>query len=515
MTSRRLLCVLVFSCLLPSPAVGLESTLHPTTDTFLNHWEGFPCGTPSVNLGLSYIGVKEDRRDRESKGLLFFDLSTIPPGSIVLQATLRLYATSESEYLTTNFTVSRVIENWSPSEATWCNRTNSQLWCLPGGCGTVAGQATTLVPSHFHGGSGAYNQWVEWDVTALTRDWIEAGQPNWGLLVAQVPLPSTIGNQEFQFASTEHPQANLYAPQLLISTGLTSDALPDSVDNSAWHAENDNCGMALNHDADPVLTIKDSMWDRVSRALIRFQFPTLQPNTPLVAAKLRLYFVGSSEYTTNDITVAPIAEEWRSSEVNWCNRAVGTPWCSDGVCFEQTGVHSTIQVPAQFPRWNEWDVTDIVRLWWDGVQPNYGFGVYARHLDDGGGGNRELYFATREYPDALLRPQLFVYTDNNRVAVLDPSPVEEELLSPSIPNPSSRATTIPYTLTSRETIKVAVFDIFGRLVNVLMQSEQNPGRHIAIWDGIDSAGSRVPPGVYFVRIEAGNLSDQIKVIRVR
>jgi flagellar hook assembly protein FlgD len=47
---------------------------------------------------------------------------------------------------------------------------------------------------------------------------------------------------------------------------------------------------------------------------------------------------------------------------------------------------------------------------------------------------------------------------------------------------------------------VSVFDLAGRLIAELESVEQQVGRANFQWDG-ESGGSRVPPGVYVLRIE--------------
>jgi hypothetical protein len=77
-----------------------------------------------------------------------------------------------------------------------------------------------------------------------------------------------------------------------------------------------------------------------------------------------------------------------------------------------------------------------------------------------------------------------------------------ELRSPN-PSPFSGATTIAFSLPARERATLAVFDLGGRLVRVLVDRPMGPGAHRVTWDGRDGAGRRAAPGVYFCRLETG------------
>ena len=49
-------------------------------------------------------------------------------------------------------------------------------------------------------------------------------------------------------------------------------------------------------------------------------------------------------------------------------------------------------------------------------------------------------------------------------------------------------------------VEVGVYALSGERVWHLRSQEQEAGRHLAKWDGLDDHGSLVPPGLYLVRI---------------
>jgi len=79
------------------------------------------------------------------------------------------------------------------------------------------------------------------------------------------------------------------------------------------------------------------------------------------------------------------------------------------------------------------------------------------------------------------------------------APGQLESLLPNYPNPFNSRTEIGYYLPKAEHIQLSIFDILGRLVEVLVDSEQNIGFHHVVWDSRDSGS-----GLYFYRLETEN-----------
>jgi len=85
----------------------------------------------------------------------------------------------------------------------------------------------------------------------------------------------------------------------------------------------------------------------------------------------------------------------------------------------------------------------------------------------------------------------------------DPAPREFRLHG-NHPNPFNPFTTIRYELQTPENVRLAIYDVGGRLVRVLVDNEpQGAGEFAVNWDGRDGTGRGVASGVYFYRIEAG------------
>ncbi|MEE9162368.1 MAG: S8 family serine peptidase, partial [Candidatus Neomarinimicrobiota bacterium] len=92
-------------------------------------------------------------------------------------------------------------------------------------------------------------------------------------------------------------------------------------------------------------------------------------------------------------------------------------------------------------------------------------------------------------------------------------------LAPSYANPfgqSPNLTTIIGYEISREThVKLAVYDLRGRRVRMLVNELQPPDEYKVVWNAVDDAGHRVSTGIYFYRIEAGSFSASNKILLIK
>jgi len=80
------------------------------------------------------------------------------------------------------------------------------------------------------------------------------------------------------------------------------------------------------------------------------------------------------------------------------------------------------------------------------------------------------------------------------------------------PNPFNPATTIRFSLASRERVRLAVYDVSGRRIRSLQEGTLPAGEHELVWDGRDAAGHRQASGVYFVRFRAGGQQQELKLV---
>jgi flagellar hook assembly protein FlgD len=74
-------------------------------------------------------------------------------------------------------------------------------------------------------------------------------------------------------------------------------------------------------------------------------------------------------------------------------------------------------------------------------------------------------------------------------------------LRQNYPNPFFSSTSISYELTSPAVIKMSVYDINGKLVDILKEEHQAAGEYTFLWYGSNSRGESLKTGVYLLVAE--------------
>ncbi len=77
------------------------------------------------------------------------------------------------------------------------------------------------------------------------------------------------------------------------------------------------------------------------------------------------------------------------------------------------------------------------------------------------------------------------------------------------PNPFSSATTFQYTLQHPSTVQISIYNQLGEQVEVIRQ-QQTSGKQQIVWNA-----ERLPPGVYYYLIQAGEQIASGKIVLVR
>jgi predicted acyl esterase len=78
------------------------------------------------------------------------------------------------------------------------------------------------------------------------------------------------------------------------------------------------------------------------------------------------------------------------------------------------------------------------------------------------------------------------------------------------PNPFNPKTNVKFQIPNDAFVKLTIFDVLGRELEVLVNRQLKAGNHTAEWDG-----SNFSSGVYFYRLTAGNYSDTRKMVLVK
>jgi len=101
----------------------------------------------------------------------------------------------------------------------------------------------------------------------------------------------------------------------------------------------------------------------------------------------------------------------------------------------------------------------------------------------------------------------------NSIAVSSGSPGDLPVvfrLSQNYPNPFNPKTVVSCQLPVASTVKLAVYDLLGREVEVLIDEYKAPGTYSATWDATGKAS-----GIYFYRLRAGAFTDAKRMLLLR
>ncbi len=86
---------------------------------------------------------------------------------------------------------------------------------------------------------------------------------------------------------------------------------------------------------------------------------------------------------------------------------------------------------------------------------------------------------------------------------------------PPRPNPVAERTTLAFDLPAPARVRAAIYDVSGRLVNLLVDEPLPAGKHQLEWARRDESGRLVSSGIYFLLLEAGTHQSREKVVVVR
>jgi len=137
-----------------------------------------------------------------------FDLTSIPPGSQVLQATYYVLALSSSNPAGLAAITHGLLRPWSMSEATWNQALTGVAWGQAGA--SLAGVDRSAVPRDSIVMTKV-NNWYSLDLTTIAQQWVNAPQSNYGLILR---APGTTNAVQYNLASSRH--ANLEARPFLV-----------------------------------------------------------------------------------------------------------------------------------------------------------------------------------------------------------------------------------------------------------------------------------------------------------
>ena len=85
----------------------------------------------------------------------------------------------------------------------------------------------------------------------------------------------------------------------------------------------------------------------------------------------------------------------------------------------------------------------------------------------------------------------------------------------NFPNPFNPVTTLRYVLPEDTMVNITIYDMMGRVVNNLVNSQQNAGYKSIQWNATNNIGRSVSAGLYLYTIRAGEFSQVKKMILLK
>jgi subtilase family protein/flagellar hook capping protein FlgD len=122
-----------------------------------------------------------------------------------------------------------------------------------------------------------------------------------------------------------------------------------------------------------------------------------------------------------------------------------------------------------------------------------------------------------EAPSVAFGPQPFavcVTVDDSPASGVEPPPLAFSLALTG-PNPAPGSAGYSFALPATSAVELSLYDLRGRRVRRLVDSELGPGSHPGVWDGRDDAGQPVGAGVYWYRLTAGSQAAVRRLVLLR
>ena len=192
----------------PTPVtVDLQNTwggYQGASDTYISIW------SPGANFGEELQFTV--RAQGVMRGLLRFDLSTLPADALVHESRLYVYMGSRSNENPLTMQVYQMLRPWVESEATWWLARSGENWAEPGGS---AGGSDRAAEPLAEVQANVPQRWLGIDLTPLVQLWVDDPATNRG-----VQLLGADGRSVGVLFSSSEYNLQWLRPRLVVTYGL-------------------------------------------------------------------------------------------------------------------------------------------------------------------------------------------------------------------------------------------------------------------------------------------------------
>ena len=339
----------------------------------------------------------------DMKALLQFDLSPIPPGAVIGEATLDLYQLGRSNTSPMTLSVYQSLRFWREMEVTW-QRTeqatpNDLLWNVAGALGVNTDRpAEPFTQTVLSTASG----WVSIDVRDVVQQWVNKPYFNRGLIL-EGESANHFDTVLYYFASRNYTRDPGRRPRLTVRYSSdpsvptsTPTATPTPTPRATAIVDPQATTVALQygvrlyfgardtwigaanptttHPTEPFIRVGPTSQGNAARVLISYDLASVPANAEVLGAWLEMHLNGRSNGTPLTVSAHQIRRQWTDGTATW-HRAMGNQfWEFPGASGDQDRDATALDVQQldQVAGWVRWDVTNAVRDWLAHPATNWG-----------------------------------------------------------------------------------------------------------------------------------------------
>lgn len=369
------------------------------------------------------------------KGLLKFDLSSIPAGAVIESAVLTIRQDSDGTSGGHQIRLYRSLVDWFESGSTWNHRNTSGAVGWAGGAGGAAGSEYSASSFASTPNVGFSTVDLNFTVTSEIDAYVNGGITNrgWWIIRDGTVLATTVLNSSAHVTAATRPKlvVTYFVPSPRIGnsagvatvSGELSDGSLQYSDLTPSNTTVEDVRIVsqvptANFGAETqVLVGRDPELDH-DKGLIKFDLENFR-GANLISATLTLYCTGEDSTTNRDISIHRSLVQWYEGNLNntvpgagvnastWNHRnangsvawAGGAGGAAGSDYVSTASDTTTITAPGQY---YEFDVTADVENFLDGTATNHGWWL----LVVGTVASNRKYFASSEHATVAFRPQL-------------------------------------------------------------------------------------------------------------
>lgn len=524
---------------------------------------------PATNYGgssaLTVTSLYLDPSERNSRAILKFNISSIPAGSIISSATLKLKAFSMWDATGRTYWAYRLTTtDWVEIECTWNNKATGTGWSTAGGDYTTDDGAWDIVP--------AEGEWMDWTVTEQVQTAIDGGIDAHFLIKDGTESAATTHYVSFcaetYGATAPILEVTYTVPALTVSgSDVSSNMSPNTTNNEMLSIQ-----LVA---SEGTITVTDMTFD--------FSGSAVSDDFPLGGIKLwndlgtvGIYDagtdtqVGSSQNFASSVTFSSMSYGVSTTTKNLL---LTVDIDSDAITSHtlaatlQDNTHLTVTggtvnsfdaisteartLPVELSSFTAQFLNAVPTLYWrtQSETDNMGWFVYRNEENDFTTSERISEFidghgtTTQQqsyiYEDTLENPEVgdtyYYWLESidysgmvnhyDKVAMLtipdihNPDPhvaVPRKYGLQTGPNPFNSSLTVSYMLPQTDMVRVEIYNMYGQLVTEFNEGLKTADKkHEIDWNGKDLYGQNVSSGVLLIKLITSEGSETKKAILLR